>query len=183
MTNRALQSANPAIRNHSVHPAARVGGTKTRRHPVRAAAAKIIWRGGESVTRFPRGIHRSTTTGTFQKGISMRRTAFVSVIGVAFASTAFAADLPPRSSYKAPYPMAVTAYNWTGFYVGGHFGYGWSTLTGTDPTDGTVSDGKLKGILGGAQLGYNYQIGSIVLGVEGDFSFSDVKNVDNNPFG
>jgi outer membrane immunogenic protein len=112
----------------------------------------------------------------------MRRTAFVSVVAIAFASTALAADLPPRSAYKAPYPTAV-AYNWTGFYIGGHIGYGWSTLTGTDPTDGTVSNAKLKGILGGGQLGYNYQIGSIVLGIEGDFSIADVKLANNDPFG
>jgi outer membrane immunogenic protein len=111
----------------------------------------------------------------------MRRTAFASVFAVAITSTALAADLPPRPAYKAA--PAYVAYNWTGFYVGGHIGYGWSTLTGTDTTFGTTDSGKLKGILGGVQLGYNYQIGSFVLGVEGEYSFADVKFTMDDPLG
>ena len=35
-----------------------------------------------------------------------------------------AADIP-APVYKAP-PVAIVAYNWNGFYVGGHFGWGWA---------------------------------------------------------
>ncbi|WP_155955215.1 TonB-dependent receptor domain-containing protein [Rhodomicrobium udaipurense] len=69
---------------------------------------------------------------------------------------------------------------WTGFYLGAHLGYGYGTTKGTTTAaDGTVTtnatqesaDQDLANILGGAQVGYNYQFGNgIVLGVEADFS-------------
>jgi outer membrane immunogenic protein len=100
--------------------------------------------------------------------------AAVAVIGVA--SVAFAADLPTKAPvYKAP--VAVTT--WTGFYVGVQAGYGWEN----DPTynyipslamDPSVSFG-MRGFVGGGTAGYNSQIGALVLGVEGDISYSDVN--------
>lgn len=64
-------------------------------------------------------------------------------------------------------------FSWTGFYIGGHAGYGWSKFTG----NGTfgVDTVNAKGFLAGAQLGYNYQIGQFVIGVEGDYSWANVK--------
>lgn len=112
----------------------------------------------------------------------MRRTALGLGALTVLSSAAYAADLPPRPvpSYKAP---AYVTYNWTGFYVGGHIGYGWSKITGTDPLDGTSADATLRGFLGGGQVGYNYQIGSWVLGIEGDYSWADVKRTEADPLG
>jgi outer membrane immunogenic protein len=64
--------------------------------------------------------------------------------------------------------------NWTGFYAGVHAGYG---LGNTDfgNSDFGALDIQGKGGLGGIQLGYNQQIGNLLLGVEGDFSFSGYK--------
>ena len=93
-------------------------------------------------------------------------------------SGAFAADLPLNMPTKAVPPVA--AYNWTGFYVGGHIGGGWVNESGTflsttgvalDPA-GTVYDTDHSGFLGGAQIGYNYQIQNWVLGITGDFSWT-----------
>jgi outer membrane immunogenic protein len=93
------------------------------------------------------------------------------------AAPAFAADLP----VKAP-PAAVTpAFSWTGFYLGGSIGYGWARADVADqlaaPGLGvfstTLSTEHLKGVLGGAQLGYNWQLDWLVFGVEGDFAASD----------
>src|SRR3954462_3289169 len=107
----------------------------------------------------------------------MRRTAAMWVVGalVAFSSTgaASAADLP-RPVYKAPaYIAPAPVFSWTGFYVGVHAGYGWDKLTGTSVfgTDSITA----KGWLGGGQLGYNYQIGQFVLGVEGEYAWANVK--------
>lgn len=110
----------------------------------------------------------------------MRRTALGLGALAVLSSTALAADLPPRQR-MVPKAPAYVAYNWTGFYVGGHLGYGWSRITGTDPTDGSISSGTLRGFLGGGQLGYNYQFGSFVLGIEGDYSWADVKRTDIDP--
>jgi outer membrane immunogenic protein len=81
-----------------------------------------------------------------------------------------AADIP-RPVYKGPRAV-VAYYNWTGFYVGLNAGYGFGTSTWTFPA---VSP-KPKGFLVGGTLGYNYQVGSIVYGVEGDWDWADVKN-------
>jgi outer membrane immunogenic protein len=107
----------------------------------------------------------------------MRRTAAMWVFGafVAFTSvvSASAADLP-RPVYKAaPYLSPAPVFSWTGFYIGGHGGYGWSRLSGT----GTFGSDSItaKGWLAGGQLGYNYQIGQFVIGVEGEYSWANVK--------
>ncbi len=70
---------------------------------------------------------------------------------------------------KAKAPVVV-AYNWTGFYLGGHFGAqqgrGHVEWTGT----GASVDPYVSGYLLGGQVGYNYQSGAFVLGVEIDAS-------------
>jgi outer membrane immunogenic protein len=66
----------------------------------------------------------------------------------------------------------VPAYNWTGFYVGAHAGYGW----GRTKTDG--DDVKLKGALGGLQAGYNWNLSSVVVGAEVDTSLSGIDGSD-----
>jgi len=87
-----------------------------------------------------------------------------------------AADLPV---YKAAPKAAATVYNWTGFYVGGHAGYGWGEKEWTDPFNlALVPPGeprvghKTNGALGGLQAGFNYQIGHVVFGIEGDWSWT-----------
>jgi outer membrane immunogenic protein len=86
-----------------------------------------------------------------------------------------------------PPAAATDAPNWTGFYAGLAGGYGKgtadSTLTYNAPVFGTVGpfgppgtlSSKPAGFIGGAQTGYNFQIGSIVAGVETDFFFSGMK--------
>ena len=116
------------------------------------------------------------------------------VAGVALAAStalsicsAAAADLPVR---PAPAPMAPVAYapaaiyNWTGFYIGGHLGAGVSDSSWTDPFTGvnnTFSSGA--GFLGGAQVGGNLQFNRLVLGVEGDFSWTGLKGIGTDSVG
>jgi outer membrane immunogenic protein len=92
---------------------------------------------------------------------------------LAFLASSFsaqAADIP-RPVYKGVRPV-VAYYNWTGFYVGLNAGYGFGTSKWTDPVGTNI---KPKGGLFGGTLGYNYQVGSIVWGLEGDFDWSGVK--------
>src|SRR5579862_3375028 len=94
------------------------------------------------------------------------------IAGVAFAaligSPAFAADM----ALKGPPAPIAPAFSWTGFYFGANLGAGWN--------QGDLSDsfGLFSGnannnatFLGGGQVGANYQINNIVLGVEGDFDW------------
>ena len=97
---------------------------------------------------------------------------------------ALAADLPSR---KAPPPVAYVApppvFTWTGFYVGLNAGaaidntrYGWSPFS-PDYRPGGVA------FTGGAQAGYNWQTGPLVLGVETDIAYRGASGNSNNGFG
>ena len=100
---------------------------------------------------------------------------------------AAASDLPTR---RAPAPMysPIQVYNWTGFYVGGHIGGAWSNTSLSDPTGNnfapvgsTIGDNG-SGFLGGAQIGYNYQTGPVVFGIQGDWSWTGINNSVLDPF-
>ena len=96
----------------------------------------------------------------------------------AFSASALAADMP----LKAPMAPAPLAGSWTGFYVGVAGGYGWgSTRHSADAIsfESGIDDG-LRGALVGLTYGYNWQIGNLVLGLEGDISWSDIKDTFND---
>jgi outer membrane immunogenic protein len=94
-------------------------------------------------------------------------------------TSAFAADLAVPPYTKAP-AYVEPAYNWTGFYIGGNVGYGWgrsrddSSLTnGTGTVLFTSSDrSDLNGVVGGGQIGYNWQIQNWLWGLEADIQGS-----------
>jgi outer membrane immunogenic protein len=83
-----------------------------------------------------------------------------------------AADMPIKTPYyKGPMRSVVAYYNWTGFYAGVNAGYGFGTSNWSLPGVSTSP----KGVVAGGTLGYNWQAGSIVYGIEGDFDWSGVK--------
>jgi outer membrane immunogenic protein len=104
----------------------------------------------------------------------------------ALAGVASAADLPSRSSTPiAPVVVAPPIFTWSGFYAGVNLGYDFAGGKKADPFFGKdgyseAARGGLKdagfsfsekskgGVMGGAQVGYNYQLGQVVLGVEAD---------------
>ena len=99
-------------------------------------------------------------------------------------SAASAADLPSRRYAPAPIVAAVPVFTWTGFYVGVNAGYGWNTNDNDVfvPGIGVVDSDDDGGFVGGAQVGYNYQIGSFVVGLEGDIQYADFGG-DNDVVG
>jgi outer membrane immunogenic protein len=104
----------------------------------------------------------------------------VSLGALAFAAPALAADLPAYT--KAP-PIAAPTYDWSGYYVGvfGGYGYGNHNLnnaTGPAGSANFTTNYSSEGALGGVEAGYNFQSGNIVFGVEGDYSWSDIKGSD-----
>ena len=93
---------------------------------------------------------------------------------LATCSAATAADLPANFPVKAPIRSVI--YDWTGFYVGGHFGYGDASFgpdTNPFPLQGALLPHSPTGLIGGFQMGYNRQLTNrVVLGVEADASFT-----------
>src|SRR6202142_1830820 len=99
------------------------------------------------------------------------------VCTVTSAISAQASDLPARSNqpsyYKAPSELP---FSWTGFYAGINGGYAWGQSSWSDPTVGTSSGNfNTSGGLVGGQLGYNWQTGAVVLGIETDADWMSVK--------
>ncbi|MBR1272499.1 autotransporter domain-containing protein [Bradyrhizobium sp. AUGA SZCCT0222] len=115
----------------------------------------------------------------------MKKSALVLSAVAAFATPAFAADLPARIYSKAP-AMAVTVTNWTGCYVGGGGGYGmWNQENSTSgfgpppiPISDTITTGG-RGYFGTVQVGCDYQFaaagGNFVVGAFGDYDFASLK--------
>src|SRR5262249_29848878 len=117
--------------------------------------------------------------------------ATTAAIGLA-ASAAAAPDLP-RKAPAPVLPPPPPPYNWTGFYLGGFFGAGWvrNDLDNTNiavSNDFVFSGGSRAissglGPLGGVTVGWNWQLPNapIVLGIEGDFAWGDLKgSADRN---
>lgn len=73
--------------------------------------------------------------------------------------------------------------DWTGFYVGLHGGYAWGDLDySADFRDANLrlldfegDDTDIDGFFGGLQAGFNWQMDSILLGVEGDISLASIE--------
>jgi outer membrane immunogenic protein len=112
------------------------------------------------------------------KGTMRSLLVLVGLAGAVVSTGALAADIS-RPVYKAPAAGALpVTYDWTGFYIGGHVGYGWAERDWRDAFGLNVSN-KANGFLGGGQVGFNYQIGQFVLGAEGDFSWSGIRGNTN----
>lgn len=103
----------------------------------------------------------------------MVRLLFSSVALVALAGTAFAADLPSRSSPPVYVPPPIPVFTWTGVYVGGQVGYEF----GKDSNSVAAGSVSTSGVIGGAHIGYNYQFPgtAFVVGLEGDVEGASAK--------
>ena len=89
----------------------------------------------------------------------------------ALSEPAAAADMTPR--YQQPYlkaPIYNPVFTWTSFYFGLNGGGGW----GRSSWDRTGQFDLSGGVIGGT-AGFNWQIGQVVLGIEGDVDWSGVS--------
>jgi len=97
------------------------------------------------------------------------------------AGSALAADLPRRSpppAFIAPPPL----FTWTGVYIGGQIGYAFGNSYSNIPGTGFAQSSSPEGVIGGAHVGYNYQINQFVVGLEGDvdgLNFSNSNTLGN----
>lgn len=90
----------------------------------------------------------------------------VSLAAILVCAPAFAADLPANNSGYDQNFVTPAVYDWTGFYVGGHLGYGFGDASGV----------STSGFVMGGHAGFNVQQSSLVLGMEGDFDWANISD-------
>jgi outer membrane immunogenic protein len=105
------------------------------------------------------------TTTTIRTGAAIAALLFAPL-------AAQAADLP--RSYKAPSYVAPAYASWTGFYAGLNAGYGF----GKSNWDVPAVDTAPKGVLAGVTVGYNFQTGMWLWGMEADADYSGMKGTN-----
>lgn len=104
---------------------------------------------------------------------------------VAMVGSASAADLAARPYTKAP-PIIAAAYDWSGFYIGANGGYGTSSKSLDFVNTGTglvLNDGShtASGATAGGQIGYRWQSGQMVYGIEGQGNWADFNGTNISP--
>jgi outer membrane immunogenic protein len=113
----------------------------------------------------------------------MRSIAAIGMAGIfaAIAVPASATDLIHPAPLAQPLPPTPVGTTWSGFYIGGNLGAAF------DPNDLSIKDlseeqdlslrfSNDTELIGGVQAGYNWQMGSWLVGVEGDFDFAENIN-------
>jgi outer membrane immunogenic protein len=112
----------------------------------------------------------------------MKKIVLATVLAALGSASALAADLPARGMY-AKAPMMTPIDSWAGLYIGGNVGYGWGTgntdavynPTGTGAANASLGS-KSNGVIGGGQIGYNWQAGSFVYGLEADIDGAGLRS-------
>ena len=116
----------------------------------------------------------------------MKKIALAAAVLALGTVSASAADLAARPYTKAP-PMVAAVYDWTGFYIGANGGWGSSRNCWTNTAVGgvpfapapKVATTLIGGTVGG-QIGYRWQAGNWVFGLEAQGNWADftVRNVE-----
>ena len=116
----------------------------------------------------------------------MKMKSVIAGVAALFATTtlASAADMAVKAAPIVP----PVVWSWTGFYIGAHVGAGWGTTESTltsftigppvnlvTPLNFPFSQNDRSGFLGGGQIGYNWQSGWAVFGVQADIAGTDIK--------
>jgi outer membrane immunogenic protein len=103
------------------------------------------------------------------------------------ASWKFGGEAAQRESARA---APTSPFSWTGFYFGANAGAGWSSTDMTnlgpeiffDAPVGASDRLASRGMLGGGQIGYNIQMGTVVVGLEGMWNASKLKDDNSSTF-
>jgi len=110
----------------------------------------------------------------------MKKVLLITVALIAFAAPAAAADLAARPYVKAPPAPIAVAYDWSGFYIGANGGWGssqkcWEAVAPTIPLIGPEGCHDATGGTAGGQIGYRWQAGTWVFGLEGQGNWADFR--------
>jgi outer membrane immunogenic protein len=111
----------------------------------------------------------------------MKRLILAASVLAASTASSFAADLAARPYTKAPPPVVAAMYDWSGFYIGINGGWGQSS-TRYDWANFLVRSDDASGGTVGGQIGYNWQAGSWVFGLEAQGNWADLSRTYVDPF-
>jgi outer membrane immunogenic protein len=103
----------------------------------------------------------------------------VGLIALSMSAPASAADLAARPYTKAP-PMIAAVYDWSGFYIGANGGWGsarncWDFVTPAGTFIGAEGCHDATGGTAGGQIGYRWQAGTFVFGLEAQGNWADFR--------
>src|SRR5882724_7525033 len=114
--------------------------------------------------------------------------ATVGLVALGMAAPASAADLAARPYTKAP-PMVAAIYDWSGFYIGANGGWGSSHKCWDLTNDGFGPISAFRegchdatGGVAGGQIGYRWQTGTWVWGLEGQGNWADLRGSNVSQF-
>jgi outer membrane immunogenic protein len=108
----------------------------------------------------------------------MKKVLFGAIAAVAMITSATAADIVPAPAPQvyAKSPVVAPLPIWTGFYLGAMGGYATENNNNNGANTGTISGG-----FAGGTLGYNWQAGQVVFGIEGDAAWTNIGATVGNP--
>lgn len=97
-----------------------------------------------------------------------------SLVAVITSTSAYAADAIVA---QEPAPIAIApSFSWAGAYFGGQVGYGWGRAKLENRTNGSTSEFKPNGFIGGLYTGYNFDTGNnFILGLDANVDYNNLK--------
>jgi outer membrane immunogenic protein len=113
----------------------------------------------------------------------MKKILLAGITAAAFCcAPALAADMAVKAP-PAPAPPPAPVYSWTGCYIGGNVGGGWGSDGTWQDTAGLSHGGQnFGGVIGGGQVGCDYQVSAWVVGVAGMFDWSNLTGSGADPY-
>lgn len=111
----------------------------------------------------------------------MKRFATTLFSATLLAGPAFAADLSPAAQPSAAMPAFTAPHGWSGFHIGVNAGY----ISGATEFAGGGAAPTMRddALIGGVQAGHDWQLGSLVVGLEADYQAAGVTGRYSEPDG
>jgi opacity protein-like surface antigen len=132
--------------------------------------------------------HKTIHIQNLYRGARMKKVILVAALAAFAATPALAADMLVK---KAPPPPPAPTWSWTGFYVGANVGGGWAKSDWFEDVSGSGGGGpagfqdasiNASGVLGGGQIGYDWQTGWAVFGIQADADAAGIRGNNTSCF-
>lgn len=105
----------------------------------------------------------------------MKTTTYIGLLAMLISNAAQAADIGDRFYTKAATESSLTAYDWSGWYVGAHAGFDWGRARVSDNGVLTEPSVPMDGAIGGLLAGVNWKFDALILGLEADIGASGLR--------